>query len=102
MPFDVSEQVQEYIEISRIGEKMLNFKMSDHYAAFKQYVLDVLDREAFEVFKKVVPTEQYEIIQAQMMSKCVYAVEAKIDGLINQGALARESLKTMSQEEETE
>jgi hypothetical protein len=76
---------------------MEQFKLSEHYSNLVQHVLEPLDRRAFETFKRVIPTEPYEIVQAQMMSKVIDLIKAEIDSLIQLGYLAKEALKSTTE-----
>ncbi len=96
---DLSEQIQTYIEVSRIGDQMEQFKASEHSSNFVQHILEPLDRRAFETFKKVTPTEPYEVVQAQMISKSIDAIKGEIDSLIQLGYLAKQALKSSDEEE---
>jgi hypothetical protein len=89
-------------EKGRLGEQFEAFRVSEGYLILRKFVLDVLDRGAFEAFKKVVPTEQYEIVQAQMMSKVITQIEAEIDKIISQGQFARQVLSQQMQEDQQE
>lgn len=81
------------IETSRKGDRMRDFKESEHYAAFIQIILDPLDRKAFETFKRVDPASPNDIIQAQMASKIVDQIKQEIESVISQGDLAKEYLR---------
>lgn len=95
--------MSEYDQISlaekgRLGEKFEAFRASEGYLLLRKQILDVLDRRAFETFKKVVPTEEYEVVQAQMMSKVIDQIEAEIDRIISEGVYSRQLLFQLQEE----
>jgi hypothetical protein len=88
------ENLQEYSEqirkIIQDGEWMQDFYASEHWARFKEIILDALQEEAFYGFKNTNPEEIEKVRQYQVFGNVVDQIEPRIQAKIQQGKLALE------------
>lgn len=77
---------------SLIGDKFFDFVEGGWLELLDEYVFRPLDREAFELFKKVPAEDANGIIESQMMSKVVDLIKGRIQTRIHQGQNAKAAL----------
>ncbi len=82
-------------QISHIGDKLHDFSTNGSLSTLEEYVLEPLDKAAFETFKKVDPDKIPQIIQAQMMSKVIDEIRQTINKKIEEGRLMAETIRTL-------
>lgn len=93
--FELTENVlvlRERIAVGRRLEEILN---GQDWEVLKEHVLLPLQIGAFEAFKKVNADDVTQVLEIQMMSKMLDAIQKEIQIKINQGQLAQEQLKTL-------
>lgn len=93
--FDLREQER----VARSGEKLEAFVETGAFDVLISEVLDPMEREAFEVFKKLSPNDPIEIIQAQKMAQIVSEIKRRVEKKIQQGLEARKQIIENSTQE---
>jgi len=94
------EELQRLEKIARIGDSFENFKASEVYQLIDQYIFQVLDRGAFEAFKKIDPKDEIAIIETQKMSQIIDKIKNEINKKIEEGRLAKHQIMMSNPNEE--
>lgn len=96
--FDKNERIR----IAQAGERMEAFVESGAYDAFNDEILAPMESEAFEVLKRVSPTEIADIIQAQKMAQIVSEIRRRLEKKILVGIETRRQILNDSTQQEGE
>ena len=93
------EEIIQLSEYSQVGDLMEDFSRNN-LPDLNKYILEPLEKAAFETFKKVDPSDVNAVMQTQMMSKMIDKIRQEISSLIHRGKLAKHQILTSTQEEE--
>lgn len=93
--FELTENVLVLRERVAVGQRLQEVLNGNDYAVLKEHVLIPLQLSAFEAFKKIDAEDVVKVIETQMMSKILDALQKEVQIKINQGLLAQEQLKTL-------
>lgn len=96
MPELCNEDIKIIQDKAYLGERLQQFFDNGSYGLLNEHILSPLERAAFEAFMKIKPDELSEVIQTQMMGKMIALVRNMITQKINEGKLARETLKNLN------
>jgi len=96
---DEFNEEQHLKEISQKGDMFEVFLKEGCYETLNKYILEEIEKEAFNTYKNVIPENVSEVIQSQMMGKIVDLIRRKIENKIQEGRLAKHRLSTLSDEE---
>jgi hypothetical protein len=96
--FDKTERVR----ISQEGEQLEALVESGHFETLITLVLDPMDRESFEAFKKLEPGDSMGVIQTQKMSQIVDEIKRRVARKIEAGIAARQQILSDSNPQEGE
>ena len=92
---------QYYIEQSQLADTLTTLIGTKEWAVFKAEVLDKLYLSAFDSFQKADAGESLRIIQIQQQAVAINNIENRINALIREGDLARDTLTKLNLEGET-
>lgn len=90
---------QERVRIAHSGEKLEAFVASGSFDVLIDEVLDPMERESFEAFKKIDPTNSIEVLQTQKMAQIVGEIKRRVEKKIEAGLMARKLILENSTQE---
>jgi len=93
------ENLKRLEEESIIGDRFKDFIDGGWLDLLNDNIFEPLDKEAFELFKKVPAEDCNGIIESQMMSKVVDLIKGRIQSRIHQGENAKASLIAIGEED---
>ena len=85
---------------SLMGDRLFNMLKTGAWETIENQILKPIEKEAFEAYKKVDPSDLAAVTQAQMMSKIVDIIRARMQGTIDEGKLAKQQIKQIGEEED--
>lgn len=94
----MNEYLKEFEERSRKGDEVYNFYVNA-YPVLNKYILLPLEQKAFETFVKVDPSDMTQVIETQKMVQIINAIRTMIQTVIEEGRLAKQTLKTLPTED---
>jgi len=94
------QNLKQWEEDSLVGDRFKELVGGGWLALLEENIFKPLDREAFEVFKKVSAEDMNGIIESQMMSKVVDLIKGRIQSIIHQGENAKAALINRGEEED--
>ena len=96
---DNNEMLKQAEHKSLMGDRFFNMLKTGTWETIENQILKPIEKEAFEVYKKVDPSDLAAVTQAQMMSKIVDTIRAKMQSTIDEGKLAKQQIKQIGEEE---
>jgi hypothetical protein len=84
---------------ANVGESMENLVKGGWMNLLAEHVLDPMQQEAFESFKKLVPSDFDSICQAQKLGQVVDEIKKRVDRKIELGRQARKRIIELATEE---
>lgn len=97
----ISEE-QRLFGLSTIGDNFRDFRDKGPLDLLEKYVLTPMEKGAFEAFKKVDPSDTVQVMETQKMSQIIDQIRAAIEQKIQEGNLAKEYLRNIQAEIESE
>lgn len=84
---------------ARVGEQLEQMVEDPKFQMLLDEVLDPLQKEAFEAFTKLDPSDQSAVTQTQKVNWVVDEIKRRIERKIDQGRQARAQLLQRNEEE---
>jgi hypothetical protein len=95
------ENIRKWEEDSIVGDRFKDFTDGGWLDLLNEHIFSPLNKEAFELFKKVPAEDSNGIIESQMMSKMVDLIKGRIQSCIHQGQNAKAALIDIGEEDDT-
>lgn len=80
------------VKIAQDGERLERLVESGAFDVLLELILDPMERESFEAFKKIDPSQMVEILQTQKMAQVVTEIKRRVESKIQSGLHARQQL----------
>jgi hypothetical protein len=90
------------MRLAESGEKLQSFLETGAFDVLISEVLDPMEKEAFEAFKKLPPNDAISIIQTQKMAQIVDEIKRRVERKISAGLSAKQQIVNDSNPEEGE
>jgi hypothetical protein len=80
------------LKLAKDGERLESFVETGAFDVLIELVLDPMEKEAFEAFKKIDPSETLEVLQTQKLAQVVAEIKRRVESKIQAGLFARQQL----------
>lgn len=82
----------ERVRIAKEAERLESVVHNGSFDILIELIFDPMEKEAFEVFKKIDPNATMEIVQAQKMAQIIAEIKRRVESKILEGNLVRQQL----------
>lgn len=84
--------LREHQDIAMAGDALQRVISSGAMETLEREIFEPMERDAFEVFKKIAPDNTLEILQAQKISQVIQEIRRRINKKIDMANEARQSI----------